>query len=74
MQAGEVRENQFSNNQGVCFFSKGSAAKTRLLRPREEFAQYGAHCSLTLLLRAAQPKQGCYAQQLTRQHSGMPGQ
>src|SRR5579859_654072 len=28
-------------------FSKGSAAKTRLLHPRKKFAQHGAHFSLT---------------------------
>ncbi len=36
--------------------SKGFAAKRRLLRPREKFARYGAHFSLTRYLRASQPK------------------
>jgi len=39
-----------------CRLSEGSAAKTRPLRPREKFAQHGAHFSLTRLSEGAAAK------------------
>jgi len=41
--------------------SKGSAAKTKLLRSRFCFARDSAHQKLTRNLRAPQPKPSCYA-------------
>jgi len=73
-----ARMNPCPDKHALGLHSKGSAAKTRLLRPRKKFARFGAHFSLTrskgsatqtgnefsktgFILRAPQPKQGCYA-------------
>src|SRR5260370_8090717 len=42
-----ARMNPCPDKHALGLHSKGSAAKTRLLRPREKFARSGAHFSLT---------------------------